>query len=81
MVEHDAHHDLVVAEVGHGVVDAVWPEVAEALEAAQHQHREHGAVEDVAELALRVVRHQVVQVAVVVGQVLLFLKDECRLSH
>ena len=69
VVEEVPDEELVVGEavrVG-GDVGAVGAEVAVPLEAPQQHHGEHGAVEDVAELALTVVRHQVVEVSARVG--------------
>lgn len=48
---------------------ALLAEVAELLEAPEQHDGEHGPVEDVAELALPAVRDQVVQVAIVLGEV------------
>ena len=65
VVEEVSDEELVVGEavrVG-GDVGAIGAEVAVPLEAPQQHHGEHGAVEDVAELALPVVRHQIVQVS------------------
>ena len=65
VVEEVSDEELVVGEavrVG-GDVGAVGAEVAVPLEAPQQHHGEHGAVEDVAELALPVMRHQIVKVS------------------
>ena len=66
VVEEVPDEELVLGEAvaGGRDVGAVGAEVAAPLQAAQQHHGEHGAVEDVAELALAVVRHQVVQVSV-----------------
>ena len=65
VVEEVPDEELVLGEAvaGGRDVGAVGAEVAAPLQAAQQHHGEHGAVEDVAELALAVVRHQVVQVS------------------
>ena len=69
--EESADEDLVLGE---GVARGSG-EVSLALQAAQHEHAEHGAVENVSDLPLLVVVDEVVVVLVVAGDVglLLFL--------
>ena len=69
VVEEVPDEELVLGEAvaGGRDVGAVGAEVAAPLQAAQQHHGEHGAVEDVAKLALAVVRHQVVEVSARVG--------------